>query len=100
MAHRDLKPQNILIKYKNENDKNNFIIKLSDYGEAKRLTMTKNVFTTYVGTWSYMAPEILMEQNFDLKCDLWSLGVIIYILYFREYPYPMAKSELALINHI
>ena len=62
--------------------------------------MTKNVFTTYVGTWSYMAPEILMEQNFDLKCDLWSLGIIIYILYFRKHPYPMAKSEFALINHI
>ena len=69
MAHRDLKPENILIKYKNESDKNDFIVKLSDYGEAKRLTMTKNVFTSYVGTTSYMAPEILMGQTFDLKCD-------------------------------
>ena len=100
MAHRDLKPENILIKYKNENDKNEFIIKLSDYGEAKRLTMTRNVFTTNVGTLSYMAPEILNGESYDLKCDLWSLGIIIYILYFREHPYPMANSEFTLINHI
>ena len=100
LAHRDLKLQNILIKYKDGNDKNNFIVKLSDYGEAKRLTMTRNAFISNVGTSSYMAPEILMGKPFDLKCDLWSLGVIIYILYFREYPYPMAKSDLALINHI
>ena len=101
MAHRDLKPENILIKYKNENAKNNFIIKLSDYGEAKTFTMTRSVFSTKnVGTPNYMAPEILMGQIFDLKCDLWSLGVIIYILYFRQLPYPMAKRESALINHI
>ena len=101
MAHRDLKPENILVKYKNENDKNNYIIKLSGYGEAKKLSTSKKVFSTkYIGTPSYMAPEILMEQDFDLKCDLWSLGVIIYILYFREHPYPTAESDFALINQI
>ena len=47
-----------------------------------------------------MAPEILNEDPYDLKCDLWSLGIIIYILYFREHPYPMAKSDIALINQI
>ena len=101
MAHRDLKPENILVKYKNENDKNNYIIKLSDYGEAKKLSMSKKVFSTkYIGTQNYMAPEILMGEPYDLKCDLWSLGVIIYILYFREHPYPTAKSDIALINQI
>ena len=101
MAHRDLKPQNILVKYKDENNKNDFIIKLSDYGEAKELSMTKGVFTTKnVGTSNYMAPEILMGQPHNLECDLWSLGVIIYRLYFRQTPYPMAKSDFALINQI
>jgi surface protein len=100
LAHRDLKPENILVKYKNENDKNDFIIKLSDYGEAKKLTMTRSAFSTKIGTPNYMAPEILLEETYDLKCDLWSLGVLIYILYFRELPYPMAKTDIALINHI
>ena len=100
IVHRDLKPQNILIKYKNKNDKNNFTVKLSDYGIAKRLAMTGNAICSHVGTRNYMAPEILMEEPYDLKCDLWSLGVIIYILYFREHPYPMAKNEITLINLI
>ena len=47
-----------------------------------------------------MAPEILNGESYDLKCDLWSLGVILYFLYFREHPYPNAKSDFALINHI
>ena len=63
--------------------------------------MTKNVFTTKnVGTPNYMAPEILNGESYNFKCDLWSLGVIIYILYFRELPYPMAKTDIALINQI
>ena len=41
-----------------------------------------------------------MGEDFDLKCDLWSLGVIIYILYFKEHPYPTAESDFALINQI
>ena len=99
IVHRDLKPENILIKYKNENDQNNLIIKLSDYGEPKRLAMTRSVFSIK-NIDSYMAPEILNGESNDLKCDLWSLGVILYILYFREHPYPMAKSNLDLISHI
>ena len=100
IAHRDLKPENILVKYKNDKDKNNFIIKLCDYGGAKRLTITKNVFKTTVGTLPFMAPEIMEGQPFDLKCDLWSLGVIIYYLYFQKYPYPAAQTEFTLINYI
>ena len=70
MAHRDLKPQNILVKYKNENDKNDFIIKLSDYGEANKLTMTRKAFNSFHGTLSFMAPEILNGEPYDLKSDL------------------------------
>ena len=81
-AQRDLKPQNILVKYKNEDDKNDFIIKLLDYGEVNRLTITRKAFSSNVETLDFMAPEILNKEFYDLKCDLWSLGVIIYILYF------------------
>ena len=87
IAHRDLKPANILVKYENDKDKNNYIIKLCNYGEADRLTKTKNVFSTVVFTENYAAPEILEGKKYDLKCDLWSLGVIIYQLYFGKVPY-------------
>ena len=101
IAHRDLKPQNILVKYEktNKNKKNNYIIKLSDYGEAKRLTMTKNVFKTKVGTFQFMSPEVMDDETFGLKCDLWSLGVIIYLIYFKQFPYS-ANTEFKLHNQI
>jgi serine/threonine protein kinase len=105
IAHRDLKPENILVKYKKENNKNDFIVKLAGYEEAKEFKEFKEFTNDPIKrevfrTLSYMAPEILMEDYHDLKCDLWNLGVILYNLYFREYPYPNAKSKFALINHI
>ena len=82
IIHRDLKLENILIKYEN-NNKNKFIIKLADYGSSKRLnSLSKNYCNSNVGTLIYMAPEILKGENYNYKCDLWSLGVIIYRLKF------------------
>jgi len=72
IIHRDIKLDNILIKYK-DNDKNNvsninFIVKLTDYGISKQL---KNTNTTFMGTFETMAPEILEgEKHYDYKCDL------------------------------
>ena len=46
-----------------------------------------------------MAPEILKGELYDYKCDLYSLGVCLYILYFKNYPY-MGESEHMLINQM
>ena len=97
IVHRDLKPDNILIKYKNE-ERNNFIIKICDYGISKLARHTK--LKTHIGTHLYMAPEIMTEDdNYNYKCDLWSLGIILYQLYFRETPYK-GKNEIALYKQI
>ena len=73
--HRDLKPQNILRKYISQNM---FIIKLADFGNSRKFN--NNSFSTQVGTFGYFAPELSdKKNNYDLtKCDLWSIGVIIY----------------------
>ena len=79
IIHRDLKLENILIKYL-ENKK--YIIKLADYGSSKRLnSLSKNYCNSNIGTLIYMAPEILNGQKYNYKCDLWSKGVILYIFY-------------------
>ena len=99
IAHRDLKPQNILVKYQNENDKTNYIIKLCDYGVSKKLEMTKGLLSRIVGTMNFMAPEILFKNDkFDLKCDLWSLGIIIYYLYVGVNPF--GEYEIAYYHNI
>ena len=98
LIHRDLKLQNILFKYINK-EKNSYKVKLTDYGISKVLfTLTKKL-STQIGTSNMMTPEILKGNHYDAKCDLWSLGIIIYLLYFHKYPYN-GESEFALLNQI
>ena len=98
IVHRDLKLENILIKYTDEGKKD-FIVKLTDYGVSKQITKTK-ICKSHVGTGLTMAPEVLEGREiYDNKCDLWSIGVIIYQLAFNEFPYK-GVTEPALLNNI
>ena len=98
IAHRDLKLENILIKYEDET-KNIYTFKLTDYGISKRLLSLSKRFSSQVGTLNIMAPEILKGEKYDNECDLWSLGVIIYILFFKSYPYT-ALTEVGILTQI
>ena len=103
IVHRDIKLDNILIKYKdpkdNINSNINFTVKLTDYGISKQLANT-TIGRTRVGTPLTMAPEILKGVNeYDSKCDLWSIGIIIYQLFFKEYPFK-GRTEVALYNEM
>jgi len=84
ISHRDLKLQNMLVKYTNK-EKTKYKVLLCDYGESNQLL--SQYFETHVGTKYYMAPEILKGEPFTDKCDLWSLGINIYQLYCKKYPY-------------
>ncbi len=75
IVHRDLKPENLL--YESEDDDAN--IKIADFGLAK-LVSEADMMATACGTPGYVAPEILCGTPYDEKCDMWSLGVILYIL--------------------
>lgn len=86
IVHRDLKLGNILLKYTDKAHKK-FIPKLSDYGFSKDLN--DSAFTaTHLGTPATMAPEIMMNQQYNEKSDLWSIGAMMYQLHFKEIPYP------------
>ena len=98
IIHRDIKLENILVKNKGD-QRNKYIVKLSDYGISKQLATLSQKNDTFIGTILTMAPEILKEEEYDNKCDLWSLGVIIYQLCFKQYPYN-AEREYGLINQI
>jgi len=86
IAHRDIKLNNILVKYLDK-QKKKFKVLLSDYGVSNRLLSMTRKFSTHAGNLLIMAPEILDACDYNTKCDLWSLGVIIYQLYTKEFPY-------------
>ena len=85
ITHRDLKPQNILLKSKDSDAD----IKLADFGFACRVH-TPQSLTTRCGTPTYVAPEILKNIPYDQSADMWSVGVILYVLLVG---YPPFASE-------
>ena len=77
-AHCDLKPKNILFSYTNDK-KTDFIVKIGDFGLSKDLTSKSKETSSKGGSPYYIAPEIL-EGKYSNKCDLYSIGVILYVL--------------------
>uniref|UniRef100_A0A8C1HBC1 non-specific serine/threonine protein kinase n=2 Tax=Cyprinus carpio TaxID=7962 RepID=A0A8C1HBC1_CYPCA len=100
IVHRDLKPQNILLSYStgHKSNPNNFCIKLADFGFARYL-QGNTMAATLCGSPMYMAPEVIMSQNYDVKADLWSVGTIIYQCLTGKAPFQVF-SFLSLFFHI
>ena len=98
IIHRDLKLGNILIKFTDES-RRNFIPKLSDYGFSKELNDYNFSTNTHLGTPATMAPEIIMNYPYNEKSDLWSVGVMMYQLYYRKVPYE-GNTEQEVLNNI
>eukprot|EP00548_Thalassiothrix_antarctica_P001936 CAMPEP_0194146890 /NCGR_PEP_ID=MMETSP0152-20130528/22213_1 /TAXON_ID=1049557 /ORGANISM="Thalassiothrix antarctica, Strain L6-D1" /LENGTH=690 /DNA_ID=CAMNT_0038847539 /DNA_START=71 /DNA_END=2143 /DNA_ORIENTATION=+ len=88
VAHRDLKPQNLLLKSK----ENNANIKVADFGFSRRVH-TPQSLTNRCGTPSYVAPEILKNIPHDIKADMWSVGVITYVLLVGYPPFMDEKQQ-------
>ena len=98
ILHRDLKLGNILLKF-TDNSKNNFIPKLSDYGFSKELNKYNYTSITHLGTPATMAPEIMNNKPYNEKSDLWSIGVMLYQLYYRDIPFD-GKNEVEILQKI
>ena len=107
LIHRDLKLGNILIKYLDK-EKTKFIVKVSDFGLSRNInknTNYENMSTIGIGDPIIKAPEICFGQSYNEKCDLWSIGIMIYHLYFHCLPdqclnfSPMAYFE-TIINNV
>ncbi|EQC27789.1 CAMK/CAMK1 protein kinase [Saprolegnia diclina VS20] len=88
ILHRDIKPENLLLATSDSRHD----IKISDFGIAKILEDEDDDMTGYgranvrgraytsCGTDYYVAPEVLNDNGYDSKVDLWSLGVVVYIM--------------------
>jgi len=75
IVHRDLKPENLLLEAEETDTK----IKLTDFG-LSRIFDNEFMLSTACGTPGYVAPEILSAVNYGPPVDMWSAGVIMYIL--------------------
>ena len=91
VCHRDLKPENILI-----DNKETLSIKLIDFGTSQKFEDEEKM-ELVLGTAYYIAPEVLKGQ-YDEMCDIWSCGVITYILLSGEPPFPGADDKEILKN--
>ncbi|KAF8820437.1 putative calcium signaling protein kinase RAD53 [Cardiosporidium cionae] len=89
VIHRDLKPENILICC--EGDGEYFQVKIADFGLAKLVRRGFSAACTFVGTPQYWAPEVIhasrTNSTYNESADLWSLGVILYVMLGGVYPF-------------
>ncbi|MEJ2672562.1 MAG: protein kinase [Deltaproteobacteria bacterium] len=90
IMHRDIKPNNIIIR-------SNGNLKLLDFGAAKMLG-EKEISATMVGSRPFMAPEQIMGKS-ERRSDIWAIGVLMYLLYTGELPF-YSEVEKLLIDQI
>ncbi|KAL7534714.1 hypothetical protein ACHAWF_004923 [Thalassiosira exigua] len=92
IAHRDLKPENLLLRYKHSDSE----IKIADFGFATEAPDDHSL-STMCGTPGYVAPEILRKERYGTKCDMWSMGIIVFIM-LGGYPPFYADSPRELLR--
>lgn len=80
IVHRDLKPENILCGEELED------LKIADFGLSKMI-LPKEKMDAACGTLSYVAPEVLTMQGYGKEADLWSVGVIMFLLLCGKLPF-------------
>ncbi|XP_066924917.1 myosin light chain kinase A-like [Clytia hemisphaerica] len=85
LAHRDIKPENVLLFKDNKQDLN-YTLKLCDFGLAEE-TKTLDGFTRVCGSPSYVAPEILEFKPYGIAVDIWSMGILFYLILCRYVPF-------------
>ncbi|OMO82370.1 hypothetical protein COLO4_23061 [Corchorus olitorius] len=94
LIHRDLKPQNLLLSIKGVTPQ----LKIGDFGFARSLRPL-DLADTLCGSPLYMAPEIIQNQKYDAKADLWSVGAILFQLVTGKPPFD-GNSQLQLFQNI
>ena len=95
ILHRDLKPENILIT--GRNDERYPHIKICDFGASK--IFEKGIFNKRrIGSSYYIAPEVL-RKHYNEKCDLWSCGVILYIMLAGKPPFS-GKNDGEILRNV
>jgi serine/threonine protein kinase len=92
IIYRDIKPENILCDH--------YIGKLilTDFG-LSQMILPNSKLSDQCGTLDYISPEILTKQNYGIETDIWSLGIILYLVYYGKLPF-VGSNDIEIINNI
>lgn len=90
LVHCDLKPENVMF----ESQANNNLVKIIDFGNSSFIKNEEKL-TNKFGTVYYVAPEVL-KCSYNEKCDVWSLGVILYVILSGKPPFDGVNDQAIL----
>lgn len=85
IIHRDLKPDNLIIN-------NQGYLKAIDFGVAKNITGTDST-NSLIGTCHYMAPEITLGKSYSFAVDYWSMGIVLYEIFYGKVPFGFGYED-------
>ena len=93
IVHRDIKPENILVQNidKKKSKTDEIYIKIIDFG-ASIFFKENEILKLKVGSPYYIAPEVL-NKNYNEKCDIWSAGVVLYVMLTGKFPFVGQTSQ-------
>ena len=83
IMHRDFKLANVLL--------HKGLVKIADFGFSKQFNVESRA-STFLGTLSTMAPEVIKRGGYDSRADIWSIGAVFYSMLAKKSPYIVTKS--------
>jgi len=90
VVHRDLKPSNILYA---DTSGDPASLRICDFGFGKQLRAENGLLTTPCYTANFVAPEVLRKQGYDAAVDVWSMGVLLYIMLSGKTPFANGPTD-------